>query len=68
LRPGVHGKLNSRRFKVKRGLGEHAKLDGTRRMVILIVGVYHGQRNFKDTNPLMLSLLVVFVWGGEAIL
>jgi hypothetical protein len=31
-------------------------------------GCYHRQRNFKDTNPLMLSLLVIFVWGGEAIL
>ncbi len=28
----------------------------------------HGRRNFKDTNPLMSSLLVIFVWGGEAIL
>ncbi len=26
----------------------------------------HGRRNFKDTNPLMSSLLVIFVWGGEA--
>jgi hypothetical protein len=24
--------------------------------------------NFKDTNPLMSSLLVIFVWGGVAIL
>jgi hypothetical protein len=23
---------------------------------------------FKDTNPKMSSLLVIFVWGGEAIL
>ncbi len=30
--------------------------------------LYHGRRNFKDTNPLMSSLLVIFVWGGEAIL
>jgi hypothetical protein len=30
--------------------------------------VYHGRRNFKDTNPLMSSLLVIIVWGGEAIL
>ncbi len=28
----------------------------------------HGRRNFKDTNPLMSSLLVIFVRGGEAIL
>ncbi len=28
----------------------------------------HGRRNFKDTNPLMSSLLVIFVWGVEAIL
>ncbi len=28
----------------------------------------NGRRNFKDTNPLMSSLLVIFVWGGEAIL
>jgi hypothetical protein len=28
----------------------------------------HGCGNFKDTNPLMSSLLVIFVWGGEAIL
>jgi hypothetical protein len=28
----------------------------------------HGRRNFKDTNPLMSSLLVIFVWGGETIL
>ncbi len=28
----------------------------------------HGRRNFKDTNPLISSLLVIFVWGGEAIL
>ncbi len=28
----------------------------------------HVRRNFKDTNPLMSSLLVVFVWGGETIL
>jgi hypothetical protein len=24
----------------------------------------HGRRNFKDTNPLM-SSLVIFIWGGE---
>jgi hypothetical protein len=28
----------------------------------------HGRRNFKDTSPLMSSLLVIFVRGGEAIL
>jgi hypothetical protein len=28
----------------------------------------HGRRNFKDTNPLISSLVVIFVWGGEAIL
>jgi hypothetical protein len=28
----------------------------------------HGRRNSKDTNPLMSSLLVIFVWGSEAIL
>ncbi len=28
----------------------------------------HGRRNFKDTNPLMSSSLVIFVRGGEAIL
>ncbi len=28
----------------------------------------HGRSNFTDTNPLMSSLLVIFVWGGEAIL
>ncbi len=27
----------------------------------------HGQRNFKDTNSLMSSLLLIFVWGAEAI-
>jgi hypothetical protein len=32
------------------------------------VSLNHGRRNFKDTNPLMSSLLVIFVWGGEAIL
>ncbi len=26
-----------------------------------------GEGTFKDTNPLMSSLLVIFVWGGEAI-
>ncbi len=30
--------------------------------------MYHGRRNSKGTNPLMSSLLVIFVWGGEAIL
>jgi hypothetical protein len=30
-------------------------------------GGRHGRMNFKDTNPLMSSLLVIFVWGGEAI-
>ncbi len=30
-------------------------------------GNKHGRRNFKDTNPLMSSLLVIFVWGGETI-
>jgi hypothetical protein len=30
--------------------------------------VVHGRKNFKDTNPLMSSLLVIFAWGGEAIL
>ncbi len=24
----------------------------------------HGRRNFKDTNPLVSSLLAIFVWGG----
>ncbi len=24
---------------------------------------WHGRRNFKDTNPLMSSLLAIFVWG-----
>jgi hypothetical protein len=33
-----------------------------------LVGSYHGRRNFKDTNPSMSSLLVIFVRGGEAIL
>jgi hypothetical protein len=33
-----------------------------------ILTSFHGRRNFKDTNPLMSSLLVIFVWGGEAIL
>jgi hypothetical protein len=28
----------------------------------------HGRRSFKDTNPLMSSLLVIFVRSGEAIL
>jgi hypothetical protein len=28
----------------------------------------HGRRNFKDTNPLMSSSLVIFVWGGVEIL
>jgi hypothetical protein len=28
----------------------------------------HKRMNFKDTNPLMSSLLVTFVWGGDAIL
>jgi hypothetical protein len=28
----------------------------------------HGRRNFKDTNPLLSSSLVIFVGGGEAIL
>jgi hypothetical protein len=27
----------------------------------------HGRRNYKDNNPLMSSLLVIFVWGGEEI-
>jgi hypothetical protein len=27
-----------------------------------------GRRNFKDTNPYMSSLLVIYLWGGEAIL
>ncbi len=31
-------------------------------------GLGHGPRNFKDTNPLMSSLLVNFVRDGEAIL
>ncbi len=31
-------------------------------------GVYHGRRNFKDTNPLMSSLLVIFVGVVTAIL
>jgi hypothetical protein len=25
-------------------------------------------KELKDTNPLMSSLLVIFVWGGKAIL
>ncbi len=25
----------------------------------------HGRMNFKDISPLMTSLLVIFVWGGE---
>jgi hypothetical protein len=33
-----------------------------------IMDKMHGRRSFKDTNPLMPSLLVIFVWGGEAIL
>jgi hypothetical protein len=32
------------------------------------VGIGHKRRNSKDTNPLMSSLLVIFVWGGVAIL
>jgi hypothetical protein len=28
----------------------------------------HGRRNFKDANPLMSSLLVIFVWVFVAIL
>jgi hypothetical protein len=32
------------------------------------IGPRHGRRNFTDTNPLMSSLLVIFVWGGVAIL
>jgi hypothetical protein len=28
----------------------------------------HGRRNFKNTNPQMSSLLVIFVWGGVATL
>ncbi len=28
----------------------------------------YGRRNFTDTSRLMSSLLVIFVWGGEAIL
>jgi NAD/NADP transhydrogenase beta subunit len=28
----------------------------------------HKRRNFKDTNPLMSSLPVIFVWGDVAIL
>ncbi len=31
-------------------------------------GQLHKRRNFKDANPLMSSLLVIFVWGGVAIL
>jgi hypothetical protein len=31
-------------------------------------GGNHGRRNFKDTNLLMSSSLVVLFWGGEAIL
>jgi hypothetical protein len=31
-------------------------------------GEKHGRRNFNDTNPLMSSLLVIFVWGSKAIL
>ena len=30
--------------------------------------VDHGRRSFKDPNPSMSSLLVIFVWGGVAIL
>ena len=36
---------------------QHRRLDSAHRME-------HGRRNFKDTNPLMSSLLVIFVWGG----
>ena len=36
--------------------------------IVCSVSVTHGQRNFKDTNPLMSSLLVIFAWGVEAIL
>jgi hypothetical protein len=40
---------------------------GMRIRVLIPVSQAHGRRNFKDTNPLMSSLLVIFVWGGEAI-
>jgi hypothetical protein len=35
---------------------------------LLLLVQEHGRGNFKDPNPLMSSLLVIFVWGGEAIL
>jgi hypothetical protein len=34
----------------------------------VLMGWRHGRRNFKDTNPLLSSSLVIFVGGGEAIL
>jgi hypothetical protein len=33
-----------------------------------VIRTYHGRRNFKDTTPLMSSLLIIFVWGVEATL
>jgi hypothetical protein len=34
-------------------------------LVLLELASSHGRRNFKDPNPSMPSLLVIFVWGGE---
>ncbi len=46
----------------------HLLLRGPTITGLLLKHPNHGRRNFKDTSPLMSSLLVIFVWGGEAIL
>ncbi len=51
-----------------------AKIDENKEMSWFVqLDIFHGElkswtKELKDTNPLMSSLLVIFVWGGEAIL
>jgi hypothetical protein len=52
----------------KSGTASFAVFRGPFRVFLDLDPQDHGRRNFKDTNPLMSSLLVIFVWGGEAIL
>jgi hypothetical protein len=49
----------------------HLRKPSRQRVVLHLVSINSvglGRRTFKDTNLLMSSLLVIFVWGGETIL
>jgi hypothetical protein len=43
-------------------------IESSERQLLLVNAGTHGLRNFKDTNPLMSSLLVILFGGGETIL